>query len=317
MTTVYLGIDVGKKSLDLADTQRHLGQFDNTPRQHAQLVRRLKRQGPTLVALEATGGYERPMVEALIQAGVPVAVVQPTCVRHFAKSLKLRAKTDKIDAGLIARFAQATRPQPASTPDPDATRLRALRDRRQQIVEDRVREQSRLEACPDSKVQADIRRSIARLRKLELGLDQQITRCIEQSKTLRSRARVLTQAKGVGMQVTATLLAHLPELGQVNRQQIAALAGLAPYACESGQWKGRRTIYGGRAEVRRMLYLAALTASRLDPVLKAYYQRLLAAGKLKKVALIAVARKLLVHLNTLIKQRLSQTANTPAGATPT
>lgn len=318
MSAVYLGIDVSKKFLDLADTQRYLDRIDNTPKHHARLVKRLVQQQPTLVTVEATGGYERPVVEALMQAGIRVAVVQPACVRHFARSLKLRAKTDKLDAQLIARFAQATRPQPAAKPDPDATRLRALRDRRQQVVEDRVREENRLEACPDPTVQAEIRRSITRLRKLEVSLNEQIEQCIETSQTLKPRAQVLRQVKGVGPHVVAVLLAHLPELGKVNRQQIAALAGLAPYACESGQWKGKRTIYGGRAQVRRLLYLAALTACRWDPALKKFYQRLLEAGKLKKVAIVAVARKLLVRLNRLMTQFLDQQPETtPAGAAAT
>jgi len=315
MSTVYLGIDVSKKSLDLAATDRYLGRFDNNPDGRRRLIRRIKALEPTRVALEATGGYERPATEALQDAGLDVAIVQPACVRHFARSLKLRAKTDPIDAQLIARFAQATEPTPAQRPDPEATRMRALRDRRRQIIEDRVREQNRLEACPDPRLRTEIKRSITRLRKLETSLDQQIERCIERSRALRDKARVLCQAKGVGAQVAATLLAHLPELGQVNRQQIAALAGLAPYAHESGQRKGRRTIYGGPAEVRRILYLAALSAARWDPVLHAFYQRLLDAGKLKRVALIAVARKLLIRLNTRVAQAFPQ--NPPARAATT
>jgi len=316
MKPLYLGIDVSKKSLDLASADRHLGRFPNTPAGHAQLILRIKERAPELVALEATGGYERPVTEALLNAGVVAAVVQPKCVRHFAKSLNWQAKTDPIDAQLIARFAAATDPRPADRPDPDATRLRALRDRRQQIVDDRVREQNRLEACADRQVQTEIRRSIKRLRKLERRLDQQIDQCIERSERLHAKAETLERAIGVGRQVAATMLAHLPELGTVNRQQITALAGLAPYARDSGQWRGRRTIFGGRAEVRRMLYLAALSAARWDPVLRAFYRKLIDAGKLKKVALVAVARKLLIRLNTAMKQLLEQQpAPTRASAT--
>lgn len=321
MATVYLGIDIGKEFLDLANHDRFLGRIANTTAERAKLAKRLKKQAPTLVALEASGGYERPIVEALLEAQVPVAVVQPACVRHFAKSVKLRAKTDRIDAQLLARFAAATQPRPADKPDPDVVRLRALRDRRQQVIEDRVREQNRLETCPDRSIQTQIRRSITRLQKQEAQLDEQITQCIEQSQSLAPKAQTLIANKGVGEQVAATLLAHLPELGRVNRQKISALAGVAPYACESGKWKGKRRIYGGRAEVRRMLFMAAQSAARWDPRLKPFYQRLVNAGKAKKAALIAVARKLLVRLNTLMAEFYAQHESSeptpPARATTT
>lgn len=316
MNPVYLGIDVSKKSLDLANSNRYLGRFDNTTTGHRQLRDRIRALSPTLVALEATGGYERPVTEMLLDADLAVAVVQPTCVRHFARSLKLHAKTDPIDAQLIARFAKATEPTPAVKADPDAVRLRALRDRRRQIVEDRVREQSRLESCADRQIQAELRRSIKRLARIEAQLDEQIDQCIQASAKLHAKAEALQQSKGVGRQVAATLLAHLPELGTVNRQQIAALAGLAPYARESGRWRGKRTIFGGRAEVRRMLYLAAISAARWDPVLRPFYRKLLDAGKLKKVALVAVARKLLIRLNsTLAKLDLPNPSPTRAATT--
>jgi len=300
----------------LGDEQRHLGQFKQTPRERCQLVRELKQHQPTLVAVEATGGYERPIVEALLEAGIPVAVVQPLCVHHYAKSLKLRAKTDAIDAQLLARYARANQPRQAEQPDPNSQRLRALRDRRDQIIEDRVREQNRLEACPHADVQREIKRNIKRLQKQEAKLDQQIDQCIEQCPSLRERAQVLGTVKGVGQIVTATLLAYLPELGRINRQQIASLVGLAPHPRESGRWKGKRRISGGRAQVRRMLYLAALTAARWDPVLRDFYCRLLEAGKEKKVALVAVARKLLVRLNTLM-QPFHQQQTPPARANAT
>lgn len=336
MHTSYLGIDVSKKSLDLASTDAYLGVFPNTPDGRRELIRRLRRHvtspgnaspgnapsggaspGGVLVAVEATGGYERAVVATLRQAGVAAAVVQPGCVRHFAKSLKLHAKNDRIDAGLIARFARATQPRPAEEPDPHAARLRALRDRRDQVVEDRVREQNRLEACTDAGVAAGIRRSIRRLQTQEDRLDGQIGACIQESPTLRERAQRLQRVKGVGLQVAATLLAHLPELGRVNRQQIAALAGLAPYDCQSGQWRGQRRIYGGRAGVRKALYMAAISAARFDPSLRVFYRRLLDAGKLKKVALIAVARKLLVRLNSEMATLERPTQPAPAGTAVT
>lgn len=313
----YLGIDVCKKSLDLASTQTYLGQFDNTAAGHRRLIGQLRQLAPTCVAIEASGGYERALVNALLDADLPVAVVQPGCVRHFAKSLKLYAKTDPIDAQLIARFAQATEPRLTGTPDSDVVRLRALRDRRDQIVEDRVREQNRLETCEDQAIARTIGQNIKRLQKIEEQLDQQIADCIVANEQLKQRDQVLQACKGVGPHLSATLLAHLPELGTVNRQQIAALAGLAPYACESGRWKGKRCIYGGRAAVRSALYMATLSAARFDPVLKSFYQKLLKAGKQNKVARIAVARKLLVKLNTRIANLLNDTQNTPAGTTTT
>lgn len=316
MTHAYFGIDVSKATLDLGDEQGHLGRFKQTPGERKRLVCRLQQHQPTLVAVEATGGYERPIVEALLEAGIPVAVVQPFCVHHYAKSLKLRAKTDAIDAQLLARYARANQPRPAEQPDPESRRLRALRDRRDQVIEDRVREQNRLESCPDAEVQREIKRNIKRLQKQEAKLDEQIDQCIEQCPALHERAQVLGAVKGVGRTVTATLLAYLPELGRVNRQQIASLVGVAPHPRESGRWKGRRRISGGRAQVRRMLYMAAVTAARHDTVLHDLYRRLLEAGKEKKVALIAVARKLLVRLNTLM-QPFHQQNTPPARANAT
>jgi len=311
MQSVYLGIDIAKRTLDLATPNCYLGQFANTPAGHRRLLKKIKEQDNVFVAMEATGGYERPLAASLMQAQIPVAVVQPTCVRHFAKSLKMHAKTDRIDAMLIARFAQCTQPKPAKKPDQQAQKLRALRDRRTQIVEDRVREENRLEACFDSQIAQQIQRSITKLCKLEAQLDEQLKQCIDDSQTLTCKAQTLSHVTGIGPQTTATLLAHLPELGPVNRQQIAALAGLAPYAHDSGKFRGRRRLYGGRAVIRQALYMASLSAVRYDPVLRVFYQRLLAAGKQKKVALCACARKLLVHLNTLLSQ--VQTQALPGG----
>lgn len=298
----YIGIDVSKRTLDLATTQKYQCQLDNTPSEHKKLAKRLAKQPNTMVAVEATGGYERQLVQALIEADVKVAVAQPACVRFFAKSRKLHAKTDKIDAQLIAQFAQANNPKPQEKPEPDAQELRALRDRREQIVEDRVREQNRLEACANKKIATEIRRSIKRLEKQEQQLDEKIQKCINDSKELSPKAQVIQKPKGIGTQVTCTLLSHLPELGKVNRQKIAALVGLAPYACESGKWKGKRRIYGGRAAVRKAMFMAAMSAVQYDPVLKEFYQHKVKEGKLKKVALIAVARKLLVRINTMVAE---------------
>lgn len=317
MNAVYIGIDVSKHKLDFADANRYLGQVPNTPKGHGRLVHLLRKQAPTLVTFEASGGYEWLVVQTLHEAEIPVAVVQPACVRHFAKSIRLHAKTDRLDAVLIARFAQATRPRPSDAPDTDRMRLRALRDRRGQIVEDRVREENRLETCGDKDVRRRIKQSVRRLEKEEAALDKQIASCLQEAQTLQQPYRMLLESTGVGNQTAVTLLSHLPELGHVNRQQIAALVGVAPYACESGQFKGKRTIYGGRAEVRRALYMASLSAVRHDPVLREFYQRLVTAGKPKKVALIAAARKMLIRLNSNMARMLNATENPASARVPT
>jgi len=317
-TPVYIGIDISKRTLDIATSDRYLGQVPNTPTGHAQLLEQLAtldaEQNNVHLAMEASGGYERPLLQHLLTAGSHVSVVQPACVRHFAKSLKLHAKTDRIDAMLIARFAATTKPNPAEKPCKTSEKLRALRDRRDQIIDDRVREQNRLECCDNTTIARMIKQSIVRLRKLESQLDDQITRCLSRSKSLSAKADRLTQVVGIAQQTAVTLLAHLPELGTVNRQQIAALAGLAPYAHDSGAMRGKRRIFGGRAVVRRALYMASLSAVRHDAVLRTFYQRLLAAGKAKKVALCACAQKLLVHVNSLCAQVQALPGKKAAGA---
>ena len=318
-TPSYLGLDTGKKHLHLGSTQRCLKVFDNTPAGHRRLIQRLATLKPTCIAIEASGGYERAVVEALQDADLPVAVVAPGCVRHFAKSAKVLAKTDAIDATLIARYAEAHKPQPTPRLSESARKLRALRDRRQQVVEDRppgVREENRLEACADRQIVRQLKASIKRLREQQEKLDEMIRKHIHADEKLHAKAAAMTAVKGVGEQTANTLLACLPELGTLNRQQAAALVGVAPHAQESGSWKGKRRVYGGRAQVRRALYLAAKSAARFCPVMSVFYQRLRAAGKPYNVALIAVARKMLVYLNTLIRT-LNHPTTTPAATVAT
>ena len=300
-TPVYLGIDVSKRTLHLATPEKFVGEFANLPGGHQQLITRLRDFHPAVIVLEASGGYERLVAEALQDAGMQVAVVQPACVRYFAKSLKVLAKTDRIDARIIARFGEAT--EPALTPQTPENRrkLRALSDRRQQIVEDRVREVSRLEACADHDIAAVIRQSIDHLKATEIQLDQQIEQLIQTDEEFQARAQIMQSNTGIGQKTTNVLLAHFPELGSLTRGQVAALAGLAPHARESGSWSGKRRIYGGRAAVRRALYMAAKTAARYCPVIREFYQRLREGGKPYNVALIACARKMLIHLNTQLK----------------
>lgn len=310
--TSYLGIDVSKSKLHLATQARFLAEFDNSPTGRQALLRQLVASGPTLVALEASGGYERPVCQTLQEAGLAVAVVQPGCVRHFAKSLKVLAKTDQLDAQMIARFAAVTLPR-QTPPEPENRRkLRALCERREQIVGDRVRETGRLETCLDHAMAKHIRAHLEHLQQLEQDLDQQIQTLVEEDAEFRQTKDTLMTPKGVGAKTAAILLAHLPELGTLTRGQVAAIAGLAPHPQESGSWRGKRSIYGGRAAVRKALYMAAKTAARWCPVISVFYQRLREQGKAYNVALIACARKMLVHLNTLVKQ---QNSDKPAPAT--
>jgi transposase len=301
--TSYLGIDVSKSKLHLATDARFLGQFDNSPPGRQTLVQQLVASGPTLVALEASGGYERPVCQTLQEAGLAVAVVQPGCVRHFAKSLKVLAKTDRIDAQMIARFAATAQPRATPPERENRRKMRALCERRQQIVEDRVRETNRLETCFDPAMAKHIQEQLEHLQQLEADLDQQIQTLVEEDAEFRQTRQTLMTPKGIGAKTAATLLAHLPELGTLTRGEIAAIAGLAPHPQDSGNWHGKRRIYGGRAAVRQALYMAAKTAARWCPVISVFYQRLRAQGKPYNVALIACARKMLIHLNTLVKQQ--------------
>lgn len=309
--TSYLGIDTGKHQLHLATPDRLIAPFSNTPAGHRQLINAIAAYPDPLTAIEASGGYERAVTQALQDQGLPVAVVAPGCVRHFAKSAKVLAKTDAIDAAVIARYAQAHQPRPTQPTPEHVQKLRALRDRRDQLVEDRVREENRLEACGDKTIARQLRASIKRLNGQIDKLDQQIGQHIEQTPPLKEKARVMSEQKGVGTQTAATLLACVPELGTLNRQQAAALVGVAPHPRESGTWQGKRRIFGGRAQARKALYMAAKSAARFCPVLAPFYKKLRAAGKPYNVALIAVARKLLIHLNT----QLRTLANTPAATT--
>ncbi len=312
MTTnsVYAGIDIAKETVDVASVERHLFQAPNTDAGHRLVRERLRKQGVTVVVIESTGIYGQALTRALILGGFGVAVVQAGRARHFAHSINALAKTDQIDAVMLARFGAATTPRLHQLPSAEVTQLRAMADRRSQLIDDRVREQNRLEACGDPGIARQLRASIARLEKAEQALDKRLTASIDANAGFAAARDTVCQESGVGTQTAITLITRLPELGDVNRQQIAALAGLAPYDQSSGTWNGRRSIYGGRADVRSALYLAALSATRYNEPIKAFYQHLLARGKDKKLALIACARKLLVRLNSLMAA--AKAANRPA-----
>lgn len=266
------------------------------------LLSRLAPLRPALVAIEATGGFEAIAAAHLAAAGLPVAVVNPAQVRAFATALGKRAKTDPIDALVIARFAAIARPQPKPAPDETLQALSDLVTRRRQIVAMIGAEKQREKRAP-----ARLKKSIARLLKAlqkELSeVEDDIDDTMRGSPIWRENEDLLTSVPGIGQTLARALLADLPELGKLGRREIAALAGLAPHTRQSGQWKGQSFISGGRAEPRRCLFIAAMVAARHNPPLSAFYQRLIDAGKPKKLALIAVARKLLVILNAILRDK--------------
>jgi transposase len=312
-SAVYVGIDVAKATLDVGSSKRLLlRQVANTSVGHRQVIDYLRGMPVEVIAIESTGIYGMELVRALILAGLPVAVVQPGRVRYFARSLSILAKTDAIDALVLARFAEATKPRLYALPPANLTRLRALSDRRDQVVEDRVREQNRLEACRDAVITKDLNTSITRLENAEATLDQAIAAVIDEDPALKAKSDLLQNESGIGAQTATILLAQLPELGTVNRQEIGALAGIVPYDRSSGTSDGKRHIYGGRERVRSALYMATIAACRFNQHIADFYQRLLKRGKEKKVARIACARKLLVRLNTILANAAKNQKQEPA-----
>ncbi len=299
---VFVGVDVSKAHLDVAVRPDGAAfRLENTPAGLAELVARLARPGPTLVVLEATGGYERPAVAALQAAGSAVAAVNPRQARDFAKGVGRLAKTDRIDAAVLARFAEVVRP-PARPAEPaERAALDALLTRRRQLVEMRVMESNRLEAAADPTVRAGIERHVAWLEAETAEAERRLDEAVRASPAWRERDELLRSIPGVGPVAGRTLLAALPELGSLTGGQAAALAGLAPFARDSGATRGPRSCRGGRPDVRRAMYLAALTASRHGGPLKEFADRLKARGKRAKVVLIAVARKLLTIANAVLK----------------
>ena len=302
MDVIVVGIDVSKDKLDVAFRPGGEGfVVERNAVGIEALIERLRLLSLRAVALEATGGFETVVAASLAAAGLPVAVVNPAQVRSFAQALGQRAKTDPIDAAVIAHFAEAAKLEIRPLPD-EATRLLSdMVARRRQIVEMIVAEGQRKRRMSDRRVLKSIERLLAALQKELSDIDAQIDDNVRSSPIWRQKQELLTSVPGVGPQIARVLIADLPELGQIDRSQIAALAGLAPWTRQSGQWKGKSFIGGGRTVVRAALYVGALVASRHNPVLKAVYQRLLAAGKPKNVALIAVARRLLTILNAILR----------------
>ena len=304
MDTIVVGIDVSKDKLDIA--VRPSGEIFSTSRDAAGLdavIARLAPLAPAVVAVEATGGFETVVAASLAAAGLPVVVVNPAQVRSFAQALGKRAKTDPIDAAVIAHFAEATKPEIRPLPDAATQLLSDLTARRRQIIQMIVAERQRQRRLVGKRLQKSIARLLKALEKELSALDQSIDDAVRGSPAWREKEDLLASVPGVGPVIARTLIAELPELGTLGRKEIAALAGLAPWTRQSGKWKGKSFIGGGRSSVRAALFMGALVAARYNPALRAFKQRLVDAGKPKLVAIIAVARKLLTILNAVLRDK--------------
>jgi transposase len=301
---IYVGIDVAKDRLDVhVLPQDEAFSVARNGAGLAALVERLKPLFPSLVVVEATGGFETIAAAALAGAGLPLVIVNPAHIRHYAAALGKRAKTDAIDAFVIARFAQDVRPEPRPLPDEMTQLLGDLVARRRQIIEMVGAERQREKRVTLRSVKKSIARVIKTLEKELVDLDGDIDGLVRTSPAWREKEDLLASVPGVGPATARTLIAELPELGTLNRKEIASLAGLAPFTRQSGRWKGKSMIGGGRKSVRCALFMAALVAARHNPVLKAFRDRLVAAGKSKLTAIIATARKLLIILNAILRDR--------------
>lgn len=302
-----VGIDVSKGTLDVqvrpTDAQWSVANDDAGIRS---LIARLQTVAPTQIVIEATGGYELAVVSALAAAGLPVVVVNPRAVRDFARATGQLAKTDRLDAGILARFAEQVQPEIRPLADAEQQELDALLTRRRQLIEMLTAEKNRLQqvfVVRGSRVKKSLTAHIAYLTR-ELGrAESDLAALVRQSPVWRERDDLLQSAPGVGPVLSLTILAALPELGRLDRKAIAALVGVAPLNRDSGLFRGKRMIHGGRAPVRTALYMGALVATRHNPVIRAFYQRLLKAGKPKKVALTACMRKLLIILNAMVRHQ--------------
>ena len=302
-STVFVGIDVSKAQLDVAVRP---GGIRFTVRNDdpgiTTLVERVRELQPHLVVLEATGGLEVPLVSALAAAGLPLVVANPRQVRDFAKATGQLAKTDTLDAQILARFAETVRPTPRPLPEISTQELAAVLTRRRQLIDMLTAEKNRLGSAP-RRIRKDIQAHITWLEHRLVDTDGDLSQTIQASPVWREKDDLLQSTPGVGPVLATTLLAGLPELGTLDRKQIAALVGVAPFNCDSGTLRGKRVVRGGRASVRAALYMSALVAARYNPVIKAFYRRLCQAGKPAKVALTACMRKLLTILNAMLKHQ--------------
>jgi transposase len=302
-TSSYVGIDVSKDRLEVAVLgEEQVWQVDNKQKGIAELVQWMLELQPELIVVEATGGYQRAVVEALFHAGLPVALVNPSRVRQFARACGLLAKTDKLDARVLAVFGQRVQPKLYEGKSEAEKQLSALLVRRKQVEEMLKAEQNRLRTLSSS-LRGSVERSIAFLKEEKKRLEEQIRELMNEQKAWQEQMEILDSAPGVGPVTTATLLADLPELGKMDRKKIAALVGVAPMNYDSGRKRGYRKTKGGRGDVRSVLYMSTLVATRHNPVIQTQYQHLLKRGKEKKVALTACMRKFLTILNAMIRDQ--------------
>jgi transposase len=302
-TSSYVGIDVSKDRLDVAVLGEERGwPVDNTQAGFAKLVHQMQELCPELIVVEATGGYQRRVVDALFQAGLSVAVVNPARVRQFARACGLLAKTDKLDAQVLAEFGRRVQPRRYEGKSEAEKQLSALLVRRKQVEEMLQAEQNRLRTVSPS-LRDSLERIIAILKEEKKRLEEQIRELMNEQKAWQEQLEILKSAPGVGMVTSATLLAELPELGKMDRKKVAALVGVAPMNYDSGRKRGYRKTKGGRTEVRSVLYMSTLVATRYNPLIRSQYQHLLKRGKEKKVALTACMRKFLTILNAMMRDQ--------------
>lgn len=308
----FVGIDVSKAELEVGLVPED--KTWKTPHDHGGigvLVERLIAMSPELVILEATGGLEVALAAAIGAAGLPVVVINPRQVRDFAKASGRLAKTDRIDALVLANFGRSMRPQVRPLKDEQTQELKALHTRRLQMVEMLTAEKNRLGRAPSGRVRKDIQRHIAWLEKRVKEADKDLQDLIKNTPIWREKDAIIRSVPGAGPGLSSTLLCELQELGTLNHKRIAALVGLAPFNCDSGKYRGQRRIWGGRARVRSALYMSTLAAIRFNPLIKTFYQRLIKAGKKPKVAITACMRKLLTILNAMIRDRSPWMAYNP------
>lgn len=300
----FVGIDVSKATLDVAlGSDGEVRSVANDETEVAGFVEELTKLKPALVVMEATGGYESLVAGVLADHGIPVAIVNPRQVRDFAKSIGVLAKTDRIDARVLARFGEAVRPEPRPLASEEAKELEGLLSRRRQLVDMLTMEKNRLAIARAERLKRSITKHIDWLEEALRRANDDIDKAIRNSPIWREQEELLRTAKGIGPVTSRTMLSDLPELGRLNRKQIAALVGVAPLNRDSGTMKGTRSCWGGRATVRQVLYMATLTAVRSNPTIRAAYSALRARGKLHKVAMVACMRKLLTMLNAMARDR--------------
>ena len=309
---LFVGVDVARDSLAVASSPAGLTlSVPNSPEGRRDLIKALKDHSVALVVLEATGGYERPVAFDLLEAGFSTVVANPRQVRDFARGLGELAKTDPIDAEVLARFAEVVKPKPRPVKDPEEAELSELVTRRRQLVNTLTQESNRAAMTHLRQVRRSIKNMTRMLEREIVRLDDEIVQLIRADEDLSRKDDILRSTPGVGPGTSAMLLAHLPELGQLNRQQVAALAGVAPWDFRSGRWTGKSSIWGGRSDVRSVLYMAAVSARNCNPVIRAFARRLEAEGKAFKIVITACMRKLLVILNSMIRSNTQwRTSNT-------